>query len=119
MGEYFIFYIGLSLFLVHEMDAIRCREWKMFPVLSSLNDKYGYIIFTLLHLPLFIAIFWLVTDPSTIEIFTKVFDVFMIAHFVLHLIFLKHKNNRFKDIFSWSVITGIAICGTADLILFR
>ena len=119
MSEYFLFYIGLSLFMVHEMDAIRCKEWKMFPILSSLNDKTGYVVFVGLHIPIFVAIFWLITNPSTVGTFAIVFDVFMIVHLLLHALFLKHKENRFKDVFSWSIIIGIAICGLLDLILFR
>ncbi|MFV0330607.1 MAG: DUF6713 family protein [Dysgonomonas sp.] len=45
MTEFCLFYIGLSLFLIHEMDAIRCEEWKIFPVLSSLSDRKGYYIY--------------------------------------------------------------------------
>lgn len=119
MTEFCLFYIGLSLFLIHEMDAIRCEEWKMFPVLSSLSDRKGYIIFTTLHIPIFIVIFWFITNVTTAGIFTKIFDVFMIIHFLLHLLFLNHEKNKFKDVFSWSIITGIAICGLFDLILFR
>lgn len=119
MTEYFLFYIGLSLFLIHEMDAVRNKEWKMFPILSSLSEKQGYIIFVSFHIPLLILIFWLITNTSTVEIFAKTFDIFMIVHFLLHVIFLKHEKNKFKDKFSWSIITGIAICGILDIILFR
>jgi hypothetical protein len=39
------FYIlGIAFILMHEMDAIRCREWRIFPGLSYIkNDKAGLI----------------------------------------------------------------------------
>jgi len=35
------FLLGLSLLLVHELDAGRCHEWRMFPGLSALSDRWG------------------------------------------------------------------------------
>ena len=119
MPEYLLFYIGLSLFIIHEMDAIHRQEWKMFPLLSSLNDRQGYLVFTVLHIPLLVAIFWLLTNPSTTDLFMRCFDLFMIVHLGLHLLFIKSKRNRFKHIFSWIVIVGIAVCGFLDLLLFK
>ena len=48
-----LFFINVSLILVHEMDAIRCKEWKMFIMLKDIKEEYGYLIFTLLHLPIY------------------------------------------------------------------
>lgn len=53
MAEDTFFYLGLSLLTMHEMDAIRCREWRIFPILSMLCDKAGYIVFVFAHIPLF------------------------------------------------------------------
>lgn len=119
MTEYILFYFGLSLFLIHEMDAVYHQEWRMFPGLSKLNNKKGYITFISLHIPIFILIFWLITNTSTIEMFATIFDIFMIVHLLLHILFFKHEKNKFKNKLSWSIITGIAICGLLDLILFR
>jgi lipoprotein signal peptidase len=51
------------------------------------------------------------------EAFIKGFDIFMIVHLLLHLLFLKHKNNEFKDWISWSIIIGAGVCGLIDLII--
>jgi hypothetical protein len=32
------FFVGFALLLVHEMDAVRLGEWKIFPLLRSLRD---------------------------------------------------------------------------------
>ncbi len=117
MVENIFFLTGLSLILLHEMDAVRCKEWRIFPGLSQLNEKTGYVLFLFLHVPLFYWIFWQITNSQCINEFRIGFDVFLIIHFVIHLMFLKHKKNEFKDLISWIVITGSGICGALDLIL--
>ncbi|WP_394341844.1 DUF6713 family protein [Sphingobacterium corticibacter] len=37
MAGHVFFYLGLSLLIMHEMDAIRCREWRIFPGLFKLE----------------------------------------------------------------------------------
>jgi hypothetical protein len=98
------------------MDAIRCKEWRIFPGLSLLSDKIGQVLFVLAHLPLFYFIFWQLKYSQDIEAFMKGFNIFMIVHLLLHILFLKHKNNEFKDWISWSVIIGSSLCGIIDLI---
>lgn len=115
MIDHLFFYLGLSLLLVHEMDAVRCKEWRIFPGLSLLNDKMGYLVFTIAHIPLF---FWLVVSLSdgSIEKMITGWDYFFIAHLGLHLLFLKHTKNEFKDWISWIIISGIAVCGLLDIL---
>ncbi len=116
MTDHIFFILGLSLLLVHEMDAIRCKEWKMFPGLSLLDDKTGYIVFVAAHLPLLVFILYglLLTNVGD---FAHAVSYFLIVHFGLHLLFLKHKNNGFKDIFSWLIISGASLCGLLHLTL--
>lgn len=115
--EHLSFYIGLTFILVHEMDAIRCREWRIFPVLSLLNDKYGQFIFIFAHIPLFLFVFYQLTHPTNTSTFIKWFDIFMIIHIGLHLLLLKNKNNEFKDWISWILIIGAGFFGFIDLIV--
>ncbi len=112
-----IFISGLSLIIIHEMDAIRCKEWRIFPGLSMLDNKTGQTIFLFAHVPIFYWIFWMFNNSAYIETFRTGFDIFLIVHFGLHLLFLKHKNNEFKDWISWTIIVGSGICGFLDLIL--
>jgi len=58
------FLTGLFLILLHEMDAIRCKKWRIFPGLSMLNEKIGYTLFLFAHIPLFYWTFWQITDNS-------------------------------------------------------
>jgi hypothetical protein len=101
---------------MHEMDAIRCKEWRIFPGLSLLSDKLGQRVFLFAHLPLFFFIFWKLTCSENIEAFIFGFNLFMMVHLVLHILFLKHKNNEFKDWISWTFILGAGLCGLIDLV---
>jgi len=117
MTAHIFFFLGLSFLTIHEMDAIRCREWRIFPGLSLLNDKLGHIIFVFTHIPLFFFIFWELKNSQDNEAFINRFSVFMIVHLGLHILFLKHKNNEFKDWISWSIIIGVGLCGLLELVL--
>lgn len=116
MNEHLFFYLGLSLMTLHEMDAIRCKEWRILPVLSMLSDKLGYIVFMFAHIPLFLFIFKELKYAQDISEFIKYFNIFMIIHLGLHFLFLKHKNNEFKDWISWVIIIGAGFCGLIDLL---
>lgn len=110
-----VFFIGISFILLHEMDAIRCHEWRIFPGLSLLNAQLGFVLFMLAHVPLFTWLIYFVGNPS----FRKGFDIFLLIHLGLHLVFLKHPKNEFKDWISWTIISGAAICGAIDLFLIN
>ncbi len=112
--DFDFFLLGVTLIFLHEMDAIRCKEWRIFPRLSRLDDKKGLIIFVFAHIPL---VYWILFElKNRNEDFMYYFDLFLILHLVLHLIFLKHKKNEFKDWISWTIIIGAALCGLLDLI---
>lgn len=111
MAETF-FYLGLSFILMHEMDAIRCKEWRIFPGLSYLNDQWGFSVFMFAHIPLFYWVFHSLDNAS----FVTGMSYFLIIHLVLHLLFLLHPKNEFKDWISWSIIVGAAVCGGLSLV---
>jgi len=112
-----IFLIGLTLIVIHEMDAVRCKEWRIFPGLSKLNDKAGYLVFLFAHIPIFCWIFWKLSNGSNIDSLKIGFDIFLFVHLGLHLLFLKHRDNKFKDWISWIIIIGSGFCGLLDLII--
>ncbi|MGY5252847.1 DUF6713 family protein [Sphingobacterium spiritivorum] len=116
MSEHIFFYTGLSLFTIHEMDAVRCKEWRIFPGLSFLDDRWGFRIFMFAHIPIFLFIYRQLHDVPTSEIFMKGFNVFLMVHMGFHLLYLKHKRNEFTDGISWFYIAGAGICGIVDLL---
>ncbi len=115
MNNHFFFYLALTFIFLHEMDAIRCKEWRIFPGLSLMNDFWGHLIFMLAHIPLFYLLFWQLTQPSK-ESFIKGLDIFFIVHVGLHLLFLMHKKNEFKDWVSWTIISAAGVFGLLDLV---
>ena len=114
--EHPFFYLGLALILMHEMDAIRCKEWRIFPGLSFLDDTWGMRIFMVAHIPLYYFLLKGLQGPKADSLMIGL-DYFFIIHLGLHLIFLLHKRNEFKDWLSWSLITGCAICGIIDILV--
>lgn len=109
------FYMGLAALLVHEMDAVKRKEWRMFPGLSKLKDKTAYYVFTGLHFPLYFIVFWLLQKPETASTIILILDAFFIAHLLLHIFLRNASNNNFSGIFSIALIWIIGISGLLDL----
>ncbi len=117
-AEKFFFYLGLCLLFVHEMDAIRLQEWKMFLFLSQLPEETGYLVFTAIHIPLYVLLFWGLLRNQTDNVNRSLIiglDIFFIVHVFLHILFINHINNQFKSFFSWGLIISIGISGAIDL----
>jgi len=107
-----IFILGLAFILTHELDAMRCREWRIFPGLSSLDDRTGELAFLALHVPLFALILWFIWPNGALdEGFAFGFDVFLVLHLLAHIALRRHPSNQFTDAWSWSFIIGGAVCG--------
>jgi hypothetical protein len=103
--------------LVHEMDAVRCREWAIFPLLARLDEKTGYVVFTAVHVPLYLLLFWgLYGENGFNRSVIMGLNVFFIIHVLLHLLFLRHPRNPFTSLFSWAIILGAGIGGLLDLV---
>ena len=47
-----LLWINISLFYVHELDAVRTREWRMMVTAETINDETLYRIFAVLYIPL-------------------------------------------------------------------
>ena len=77
------------------MDAVRCREWRIFPLLSLMSDKWGKIVFIVAHLPLFLII-TIQLNASDNERFITGMSFFFIVHLFMHIVYLRHKNNEFN-----------------------
>lgn len=117
MVEHFFYLIALTFMLMHELDAIRCKEWRIFPGLSMLNEKMAYPIFVFAHLPLF---YWILFSTAIQKNENTIWglNVFFIIHLFLHLLFIKHPKNLFKDWLSWTLIVGAALFSTLDLFYY-
>jgi hypothetical protein len=108
-----LFWLGLVLLLAHELDAVRRQEWRMFAYLNRLDGEQAHQLFVLLHLPLFVLIFWFLSrsDQPVYVWFQLVIDIFLLIHLGLHILFRNHPANNFNNTFSLVLITGMALLG--------
>jgi hypothetical protein len=114
------FFLGLALLLTHELDAIRCKEWRIFPGTSRLGDEAGYRTFTALHVPLYAIILWaLVAGGGGNRALIVALDLFFVVHLALHVLLRDLPRNEFRSPFSWALILGTGLCGALDLLLMR
>jgi hypothetical protein len=112
------FFVGFALLLVHEMDAVRLGEWKIFPLLRSLRDEAGYAAFAALHVPIYaLLLAGLFGGGGASSALIVGMDAFFVVHLALHVLFRNHPENRFGSAFSWSLIAGSGACGLVDLVL--
>ena len=114
--DHFFFILGFCFLLVHEMDAIRAREWKIFPVLNALGDEAGYRAFTALHVPVYALLLLGLVGGASRSLMVGL-NVFFIVHVFLHLTFYAHPENRFRSVFSYALIFGAGASGALDLLL--
>ena len=98
-----IFYLELALLFVHEMDAIRKQEWRMFIILKDMENEKAYHMFLLLHIPLYLAIFALLFS-SLSHLAYYIIDVFLLTHALIHFGFSTHPNNRLNGAVSKMLI---------------
>ncbi len=116
MPEHFFFILGFCFLLTYEMDAIRVKEWKIFPGLSRMSDETGYVAFTALHVPVYALLFWGLFGGGGARALIFGLDVFFIVHVLLHLVFYNHPENRFRSVFSYALIFGAGVFGASDLL---
>ena len=112
------FFLGFALLLVHEMDAARLGEWRIFPLLRSLRDEAGYVAFAALHVPIYaILLAGLFGNGAVSGALIVGMDAFFVVHVALHVVFRNHPENRFGSAFSWLLIAGAGARGLVDLVL--
>ena len=110
-----LFLVNLSLFLLHEMDAIRRSEWRLFIVLKDMDDTKAYQVFTFIHLFLYVIILcFLFSQYQTIVFW--ILDLFFILHTILHFLFERHPRNDFKNSFSRMIIYSMGILAVFHLL---
>jgi hypothetical protein len=118
MIEHIWFFVGLAFILTHEMDAVLRHEWRIFPLTMMLDDAWGYRVFTAMHVPLYVWIFWGIWSGDDLNSsFIRGWDIFLVVHVGLHLLFLRHPKNEFTTPFSWVLIVGAGVSGALDLLL--
>lgn len=121
MAEFsdFVFYLALAMLLGHELDAVHRHEWRLLFFLRNLSDSIGQQIFVLLHIPLFILIFYLIThDQYLVRYWTMLgFNLFIVIHAGLHWRLRKHHLYEFDSLASNLLIYGTAVISIIHMLL--
>lgn len=107
--EQLLFLFIFSLLLIHEMDAVRTKEWRMFIILKDMKDETAHRVFTIIHLPLYLCALYALSIGGTASYVLKIIiDAFLIGHAALHYAFRNHSGNGFESGFSKTIIYGAA-----------
>ncbi len=109
-----LFIVNMSLLFVHEMDAVRNREWRMFIVLKDMEDEKACRIFLLAHVPLYATALFLLMSPAKLILF-YILDAFLIIHAVIHFGFRHQKHNAFTSAISKAIIYLMAAISAVHL----
>ena len=112
---FMVFVLNLALLFVHEMDAVRHQEWRMFIILKDLSEKNAYRAFAALHIPLYAAVLFLLLSAWQFAGMLLV-DVFLLAHTGIHFGFRKHPANGFQNRFSNGLIYGMGALSLLHLL---
>lgn len=112
----FLFWISVSLFILHEMDAVKTSEWKMLILFSRMDDRNTYIVFTSLHFFLFVIIFYFM--DYYLDYMLIIFSILFILHWIIHLIFRKHPENQMNNTFSKILISLMFVNSCVSLLYY-
>lgn len=113
-----LFRLGFSTLLAHELDAVMRGEWRVLPLTSFLPDQVGYVVFVVLHIPLVAVLLWLIAHPDLrLRRRSEVgISLFLILHVGLHLAFFTHPHYDFHHGLSQLLIFGGGALGMAHLL---
>ncbi len=77
------FLLNAVLLILHEMDAVLWREWRIFGVK---DDAFGRVAFLLVHVPIFALILLALVHFTTRSgrAIASLMAAFLIVHFFLH-----------------------------------
>lgn len=120
MDQHFFFLLGFCLLLVHEMDAIRQHEWRLFSLLKDLPDELGYRVFTAIHVPLYVVLLYALVGSGAAGLnqgLIAALNWFFLIHVGLHIGLRRLPHYTFRSWFSWALISGAGAAGAIDLLL--
>ena len=109
----FILWTNLTLLLLHEMDAVRTKEWKMMLFINRLNDETASKLFISAHFIIFIIILYMLEYHFMILYWLTC--IFFIIHQVIHIIFIRHPMNSINSLFSNIIISAMFLVSIAGL----
>ncbi|WP_052378525.1 DUF6713 family protein [Polycyclovorans algicola] len=113
-----LFLFGFALLASHEIDAALAAEWRLLYGLRGLDEPVAARAFTLAHVPLFVALLWLLFHPQfAVRIWSRrVFMAFLVVHAGLHARLSGHVDYGFAGWDSNLLIFGAGVAGLVYLV---
>ena len=113
------FYLGLGSLLTHEIDAIPNHEWRGLPLLGTLPDETGMLVFIAAHVPLFAVLIALVASKDErIRRYSRLgISAFLVVHALLHVLSAGAPTYELASRLSRLLIFGSAVLGGLYLLL--
>jgi hypothetical protein len=100
----------LAALVLHEIDAVRCKEWRIFPLTFWMPERVGRQVFLWAHVPLALLIYYYATHtPHGFAVFMAYFAP---LHFMAHVLYLWHPKNLFRDARSWLILLASLLSAT-------
>jgi hypothetical protein len=110
-----IFAINLVLLILHEMDAIHWKEWRI--LFGIDDDNKGRHIFLLAHIPFFMILLFalMYSDTPFGQVTSLIVGLFLIAHYFLHRKALSSQR-LFDEKVSFGVISAMLVVSIFQVI---
>jgi hypothetical protein len=114
-----VFYLGLGALFTHELDAVPNHEWRGLPLLGTLSDDTGMLVFIAAHVPLFAVMIGLVASRNerVRNLSRLVISAFLVLHASLHALSAGEPTYEFASRLSRALIFGGAALGALYLAL--
>ena len=114
-----VFYLGFGTLFAHELDSILNHEWRVIPIIRTLPDETGLIVFIAAHIPIMAALVALVSSKNTrTRRMTRTgIAAFLVLHGLLHIFFNSHPAYEFTGMLSNALIFGGSVSGIIYLVI--
>ena len=109
--------MALTLFIVHEIDAMTHHEWRLLPMLGGLNDDVARQVFVLLHIPIFFGLIWSLFLTSWRQWAARIFCVLLVIHGCAHFMLSGHEFYSFIPPIETITVYGAALSGIIYLVV--
>ena len=108
-----LFLLGFALLASHEIDAALAAEWRLLYLLRGLPEPLAATVFTLLHVPLFALLLWLLFHPQPrVQVWARRgLMAFLVVHAGLHAWLSGHPDYGFAGWDSNVLIFGAGLAG--------
>ena len=107
----------VSLFFVHEMDAMTHSEWRLLPGLNLMEDGTARQVFVLLQIPIFFGVIWALFVAKWREKAAVTMCGLAVVHAIAHFLMSGHAQYAFSPPIETITVYGAAASAMVFLFL--